>query len=218
MSAAAPWITCGTGVLGSGRSRGPWLERVALGGTEPGRASSQATHLWHRPRGPHYKGRVAPTGVFHRARGALRLPRGAPRGPEVHERLVEVVRPPARHEDLGEVPERPLAADAREPPRAEEDAAKNAADVGVQHGGVPSVGERKNRARGVPADPRQASERRRVVGQTSAVTRDGLARDRVQAHGTDVVAERVPEPPDLGHARAGEAPERRVAPEELAVL
>src|SRR3989442_15218780 len=95
----------------------------------------------------------------HRTARALRLPRGAPRGPEVHERLVEVVRPPARHEDLGEVPERPLAADAREPPRAEEDAAKNAADVGVQHGGVPSVGERKNPAHGVPADPRQASER-----------------------------------------------------------
>src|SRR5207245_9259511 len=102
--------------------------------------------------------------------------------------------------------------------RAEEAATGEAPDVGVEHGGVTIVSEREDRARGVPADPWQASQRRRVVGQVPAVTGDGLARDRVQAHGTDVVAERVPEPPDVLDARPGQVVDRRVAPEELAVF
>src|SRR3989449_4988126 len=70
----------------------------------------------------------------------------------------------------------------------------------------------------LPVTPGQAPLRPRVVGRVPAVTGDGLARDRVQAHGTDVVAERVPKPPDVLDARPGQVSNRRVAPEELAVF
>src|SRR5687768_2020114 len=69
---------------------------------------------------------------LHRAGRAARLPRRAPRGPEVHQRLVEVVGAPARDESAREIPPARLAAHPAQPARAEKDATEHAANVRVQ--------------------------------------------------------------------------------------
>src|SRR3989442_13003597 len=78
----------------------------------------------------------------HRAARAARPARRTPRGAEVHERLVEVVTAPWRHQRLGQRPHARLAAQAPEAPRAEEHAAEHAPDVGVEHRRAAAEGER----------------------------------------------------------------------------
>src|SRR6266850_8061066 len=70
----------------------------------------------------------------HRAGGTAGPPRRAPGGAEVHEGLVEVVTAARRHEPLGQIPQRLVAAGAAA--RSEKDPAEHAADVGVEHGHV----------------------------------------------------------------------------------
>src|SRR5207249_784338 len=82
-----------------------------------------------------------------------------------------------------------------------EDAAQHAAHVGVEHRHVALVGEREDRAGGVAADSRHGSKRGVLVGQPAAVPGDRFPRDRVKPHRADVVAERIPEPFDLGAGR-----------------
>src|SRR5262245_8596212 len=161
---------------------------------------------------------VAGAEALHGARAAARLARRAPGGAKIHDRLVEVVAATPRHQCGGEVPERSLTAHARQPPGPHEDAAEDTPHVGVEHGGVPAVRERKDRARGVAPDPRQGSQRLLAVGETAAVAGDGLPRDRVEANRTDVVAEWVPEAPYGVDGRCGEALDGRVVAQELAIL
>src|SRR5262249_26229234 len=80
---------------------------------------------------------VAGAEAPHGARAAAGLGRRAPRRPEVHERLVEVVAVTARHQRRGEVPELSLAPHARQPPWPHEDATQDTPHVGVEHGSVP---------------------------------------------------------------------------------
>src|SRR5438067_1141226 len=157
----------------------------------------------------------------HTAQGAGRAAwpaRGAPGGAEVHQRLVEVVAAPTRHERLRQCPETRVAAQSPEPARAEEHAAEHAPHVGVEHGGAAAERERQHGARGVPADPRQRAQRVAVVGKATAITRERLARDGVQTYGANVVAERVPQAAHVADVGGGERAQRRISAQELSVL
>src|SRR5216683_3773505 len=154
----------------------------------------------------------------HRAGAAARRPRGAPRGPEVHQGLVVVVGLARWHQRAGQVPHRLLPAQPRQAARAQEHAAEHPADIGVDDRHRPPVGEASHRAGGVAADPPHRPQRLLVVGQPPAVARDRLARDAVQVERPDVVPERVPEPLHVIGGGGGERLERRVAIEELVVL
>src|SRR5262245_32047486 len=123
---------------------------------------------------------VAGAEALHRAESAARLARCAPRRAEIHERLVEVVAPPARDERGGQVPENALSAHAGEPARTEEHAAQNAPHVGVEYRRVAAVREGQDRAGRVAADAGHAAQLLLTIGQAPAVARDALARDRVQ--------------------------------------
>src|SRR5262249_48176305 len=111
----------------------------------------------------------------HRAVPALRRAGRAPRGAEVHERLVVVVATARWHQGLAEVPHGLLALERGEAIGAEKDAAEHAAHVGVDPRRVAPVGERADGARRVAADPAHLAERGVVVGQNAAVAGDGFA-------------------------------------------
>src|SRR5260370_109933 len=68
------------------------------------------------------------------------------------------------------------------------------------------------------ATPGRRAQRLAVVGQPAVVARDRLARDGVQPHRADVVAERVPELAHLVDIGGGERAQRRVGPQELAIF
>src|SRR5439155_392341 len=97
------------------------------------------------------------------------LARRAPRRAEIHERLIEIVASAARHQRGGEVPEDPLPANSREPAWAQEHPTQDAPHVGVEHGGVLSIGERQDRAGRVAPDARAGH------GRARHTTRAGVA-------------------------------------------
>src|SRR5262249_13793593 len=138
---------------------------------------------------------VARAEALHGAGAAARLARRAPRRAEVHERLVEVVAAAARDERGGEIPELSLTAHARQPPGPHEDAPQDGRLVGVGQGGAPTARERGGGGGGGPPGPGRRAPPPLAGGRAPAVAGHGLARDRVEANGADVVAERVPEAP-----------------------
>src|SRR5262249_58103319 len=70
----------------------------------------------------------------------------------------------------------------------------------------------------VGPDGGRGGGRLRGVGQAPAIAGDGLACDRVEANGADVVAERVPKAPHGVDGRGGEPLDGWVVAKELAIL
>src|SRR3990167_6627131 len=162
--------------------------------------------------------RIARAECLHRAARAPGRSRGAPGGPEVHQGLVPVVRLASREERLGQRPHLAISPKPTEPARAEEDAPQDAPHVGVHDGRVLAEGEGEDGACRVAADAAHGPEGVAIVGQSSAVAGEGLPGDALEVAGADVVAEGVPGPPHRRGARPCQAGERRIAPEEFAVL
>src|SRR5262245_22911347 len=155
---------------------------------------------------------------IHRAGPAPGRACRAPGGAEVHQRLVVVVRPTGRHQRRGQIPDRLLSPEARQPPRPEEHPTQHAPHVGVHDRHRAAIGEAPERPRGVAADAAHPAERGVVFGEPAPVAGDRLARDAAQVDRADVVTQRVPEPRDLLRRGAGEALERRIPLEKLVVL
>src|SRR5215470_18254307 len=103
----------------------------------------------------------------HGTRRAVGTPRRAPRRAEIHERLVEVVSAPSRHERLRQRPQPRLAAQTLEPARPKEHAAEHPAYVRIEHGRIPTECERQHRAGGIPPDAGQRAERVAIVGKAT---------------------------------------------------
>lgn len=80
------------------------------------------------------------------------------------------------------------------------------------------VGERKHCPGRVATDTWELTQTLRSVGQAATVPSERLAGDHVQPDGANIVAEWIPQAPDLSHVRGGQAAEGRETAEELAVL
>src|SRR5262245_2514924 len=160
----------------------------------------------------------APAEGLHGTGKAPRLPRRAPGGAEVHEGLIVVIGASGGNERFREGPNGLVPAKLLEPARAEEDAAEDAAHVGVHEGGVLAVGEGEDGPRRVASDPRHAPESGPVVGEPPRVADHRLARDAVQAAHAAVVAARPPGPRHFPRAGLRELCEGGIAREELVIL
>src|SRR5215467_12128679 len=126
----------------------------------------------------------APAEGLHGTGRTPRLPRRAPGGAEVHEGLIVVIGAPCGNERFRELPDGLVAARLLEPARAKEDAAEDAAHVGVHEGGVLVVGEGEDGSRRVAADPRHAPEDGAIVGEPPRVAGHRLACDAVDRKST----------------------------------
>src|SRR4051812_11726412 len=85
--------------------------------------------------------RVCGAGGAHGTAGALRLPRGAERRAEVHQRLVEVEHMADRQDGARDVPEVAPHRMRRRVPGADEDPEEHARDVRVEDRGALAEGE-----------------------------------------------------------------------------
>ena len=103
-------------------------------------------------------------------------------------------------------------------PAADEYPEQHPRDVSVENGRALPEREAQDRSRRVFANALEGSQRRFVARQLAAVSFDGLARDRVQAPGTDVVTERPPRGRDVSLGSGRERLERRVLLEPLVIL
>src|SRR5262245_31147860 len=160
----------------------------------------------------------APAEGLHGTPWASGLPRRAPRGAEVHEGLIVVVGAAQWNERFGERPHGLLTLEARDPARAKEHPAEDAADIGVDQRGVLAVGEGQDRACRVASDARHAATGRAVRRQPAVIARYRLARDAVEAPGAPIVAERAPHARHLATLGARQILHGRIAREELAIL
>ena len=93
-------------------------------------------------------------------------------------------------------------------------ARQDALGVGLDDRRRAVEGEREDRPRDVPADPRQGPDRLRVVGEGPAVLADDRAGRRVELAGPAVVAQPLPQLEDLGLVRLGQRLDRREPREE----
>ena len=154
--------------------------------------------------------------------------RGAGRGAEFHERLVErgarAREPDERrmgqgvgrvhvgrgsHEPAGGAPERIAEGPLPGVSRQGEEAREHAHDVAVEDGGGVIEGDGDDGAGRVAADAGQGEPAFEVGGQGSVARLDDLTRGRVEVPGATVVAKALPELEDLVRRRMGEGPDVR---------
>src|SRR5262245_43066872 len=162
--------------------------------------------------------RVAGAQAFHRAARTLRGARGAPRGAEVHECLIVVIRAVFGKQRSGEIPHGFVTTEPAKTPATEEDASEHPTHVGVDERSCAAISKRADGAGGVRPDPRHAPQLYIVIGQSAAVAGQRLTRDALEAHRPDVVAERIPRPPDVDGTSPRQTLERRVPKEKLVIL
>ena len=100
----------------------------------------------------------------------------------------------------------------------DEDSKQHACDVRVENRGALPKRKAADGAGGVGADALEREQRRFILRQLSAVLRDRFARDRLQAPGADVVAERIPRRRHFVFRRVREHFHRRILVEPFGVL
>ena len=136
-----------------------------------------------------------------RAQHAARPARRADRGAEIHHRLREVAGPLLRDQRRGERLETRLGERQRLAYGVK--AGDDALDIAVDRCLAPVEGDRRDRRRGVAADPGECAQGADVVRKDATMALDHGARAGMQVAGAGVVAEPLPEPQNVVERRCG---------------